>query len=144
MRMRTRVMIFASAVIPVLLAGAAAPAAASSLRLAALNAVGGRLLSTPRPGALITRLPPEWSSTCPGHTRRLLVQLDGRDVTAHFERTTGSLRVASARPSGTRRLGCRSTATCCNFLTEHKSPDGGFLYRALAGTGRGGVKTWTD
>jgi hypothetical protein len=39
---------------------------------------------------------------------------------------------------------CRSAATRCNFLTEHKSPDSGFLYRAMAGTGRGGVKTWTD
>jgi hypothetical protein len=101
--MRTRTSIFVAAVTAAMLAGAVAPAAAESERSAAARAVAGRMLAAPRAEALVKRLPLRVAVRVPAGTSRLWVRLGGRDITARFRRTRGSLRVTDlARGDGLR------------------------------------------
>jgi hypothetical protein len=105
--MRRGTIIFVIAAIQLLLIGAAASAAtaapsarpkAPSTRpgqvVSAANAVPGRMVSAPRQGALVRRLPARVVVRVPHGTSRLLVEAGGRDVTARFRRSGASARVA--------------------------------------------------
>src|SRR5215218_7330134 len=94
MRMRTRTTILVAAVTAAVLAGSVSPATAVSERSAAARAVVGRMLAAPRPEALVTRLPLRVVVRVPARTSRLWVRVGGRNVTARFRRTRGSLRIA--------------------------------------------------
>jgi hypothetical protein len=94
MRTRTRTTVIVATVTAAVLAGGVAPATAVSERSAAARAVAGRMLAAPRPEALVTRLPVRVVVRVPAGTSRLWVRVGGRDVTARFRRTRGSLRVA--------------------------------------------------
>jgi len=116
MRMRTRTTILVAAVTAALLASGVAPAAAVSERAAATKAVAGRMLAAPRPEALVTRLPARVVVRMPPRTSRLLVRVGGRDVTARFRRTGGSLRVAKL----TRRDGLRYGPNHLSVLAQRR------------------------
>jgi hypothetical protein len=92
MRMRTTILVAAATA--AVLAGGVAPATAVSERSAPAGAVAGRVLAAPRPEALVTRLPVRVVVRVPARTSRLRVRVGGRNVTARFRRTGGSLRAA--------------------------------------------------
>src|SRR5215211_5738715 len=116
MRMRARTTILVAAVTAALLAGGVAPAAALSERSAAATAVAGRLLVTPRPEALVTRLPVRVVLRVPARTSRLRVRVGRRDVSARFRRTRGSLRAARL----TRRDGLRYGRNVLSVLADRR------------------------
>jgi hypothetical protein len=94
MRLRTRTTIIVGAVTAAVLAGGVSPAAAVSEQAAAAEAVAGRMLEAPRADALVKRLPVRVVVRVPARTSRLWVRVGGRNVTARFRRTRGSLRLA--------------------------------------------------
>jgi hypothetical protein len=116
MRMRTRSSILVAAATPALLAGGVSPAVALSERSAAATAVAGRMLVAPRAEALVTRLPVRVAVRVPARTSRLRVRVGGRDVTARFRRTRGSLRAAHL----TRGDGLRYGPNLLSVLVERR------------------------
>jgi hypothetical protein len=115
--MRARTVIIVAAAAAAVLAGGVSPSAAESERAAAAKAVAGRMLATPRADAFVTRLPVRVVVRAPAGTSRLRVRLGGRDVTARFRRTRGSLRVANL----TRGDGLRFGHNHLSVLAERRS-----------------------
>jgi hypothetical protein len=92
--MRSLTTVIVATVTATLLAGGVTPAAAESEQTAAARAVAGRMLVAPRAEALVKRLPVRVAVRVPARTGRLWVRVGGRNVTARFRRSRGSLRVA--------------------------------------------------
>lgn len=101
----TRTTIVVSVVTAALLAGGVTQATAGSQQTTATKAAPGRMLQTPRPEAFVKGLPVRVVVRVPARTSRLWVRVGGRNVTARFRRSGGSLRVARLRRSDGLRYG---------------------------------------